>query len=235
MIADAFEKSVAQANDPGFRKVFLLGVFMAGIVFLGVFALVMWLMPEGGVSLTGIGWIDRGLSWMLGFAVWPAFIISLWLLFPAISTLFMGLFLDDVVDAVEDKHYPGHVAARRLGMGRASYLALRMGAQVILLNLLAIPFYILLLFTAVGPFILFFVLNSFLLGREYFELVAARHYPGAGVKAARRAIRDRVFLTGGLIAGMFMIPVINLAAPIIGAAAMTHLFHMSRPEREARS
>ena len=92
---------------------------------------------------------------------------------------------------------------------------------------MALPFYLILLFTAVGPLILFLVLNSYLLGREYFELVAVRHFLTQDARKIRRAHRDSVFLAGGLITVMFMIPFLNLLAPIVGAAMMVHVFHAS--------
>ena len=60
--------------------------------------------------------------------------------------------MDDVVEAVEDKHYSDRPAIREVGPGEGFLMALRMSLVVILLNLLALPFYFVLLFTAIGPF-----------------------------------------------------------------------------------
>ena len=100
-----------------------------------------------------------------------------------------------------------------------------MSLVVILLNLMALPFYFVLLFTAIGPFILFFLLNAYLIGREYFELVATRHMDQSEAAALRRRNREGPFLCGGVIMALFIVPVANIFAPIIGAAMMVHIFH----------
>jgi uncharacterized protein involved in cysteine biosynthesis len=41
----------------------------------------------------------------------------------------------------------------------------------------------------------------------------------------RRTHRLTVLAAGVIIAGLFTLPVVNLAAPVIGTAAMVHVFH----------
>ena len=227
MIARAFLRALDQLFDPGFRKVFLIGIVGATAVFAALVYILSGLMPDGLV-LSDWDWLNDSLNWIAGYAIYPVMFIVGWLFFPAFATMFMGLFLDDVVDAVEARHYPGYEAPRRLTAWESFVAAARMGLMVIFYNLLALPLYLILIFTAVGPFILYVILNGFLLGREYFELVAMRHFQGADVKALRRAIRDRVFLTGVVITLLYIIPVVNLAAPLLGAAMMVHIFHGAR-------
>ncbi len=224
MIGRAFLKALDQLADPAFRKVLLLGLGLTTLVFAGLFFGLSWMMPEG-VVVSDWDWVNDIVNWMLGFAALPVLLIVGWLLFPAIATIFMGLFLDDIVDAVERKHYPGRMATRRQSVGETMIEALRLSAVVLLLNILALPLYVILLFTAVGPFILFLILNAYLLGREYFELVAARHFIHVDARKLRRARRDRTFIAGGAITLLFIVPVVNLLAPILGVAMMVHVFH----------
>lgn len=226
MITRAFLKALDQLADPAFRKVFFMGAGITTALFAAMIAGVWSLTPEN-VQYFDWDWVNDAFGWILGFAIVPGFVVMLWFLFPALATLFMGLFLDDIIDAVEAKHYPGSKATRRISIRETLLIALRMSATIILINLLALPVYIILLFTAVGPLILFLVLNSYLLGREYFELVAVRHFLPQDARKIRRAHRDSVFLAGGLITLMFMVPFLNLLAPIIGAAMMVHVFHAS--------
>lgn len=224
MIGRAFLKALDQLTDPAFRKVLLIGLVLASAVFAGLFFGLIWLMPEG-VEVSDWDWVNDIINWMLGFAVFPVLLIVGWLLFPAVATMFMGIFLDDIIDAVEKKYYPDAMATRRPGIGETMLDAVRLSAMVLLLNFLALPLYLILAFTAIGPFILFLLLNAYLLGREYFELVAARHFIHADARKLRRARRDRTFFAGGAITLLFVIPVVNLLAPIIGAAMMVHVFH----------
>ena len=88
------------------------------------------------------------------------------------------------------------------------------------MNLLALPFYLL-------PFVniaLFWVVNGYLIGREYFELVALRHLPFAEVAALRKRHRMRVFLAGVIIALFTTVPLLNLFAPLFGTALMVHTY-----------
>jgi len=62
---------------------------------------------------------------------------------------------------------------------------------------------------------------------------AARHIPPQEITQFRRQHRCDVFLLGLGITGLFMIPVINLIAPLVGAAAAVHSFHTAMGERRA--
>ena len=92
-------------------------------------------------------------------------------------------------------------------------------------NLLAAPFYLLLLVTGVGTLVLVLLVNMLVLGRDLEAMVLARH-PGMAPLSAR----DRNLL--GLVASaLFVIPVVNLLAPVLGAAMAVHLLHgrVSKP------
>lgn len=224
MIARAFLKALDQIGDPAFRKVLILGFLLTVAVFAGLLFFMIALMPES-LHIFDWEWLNSSVDWILGFAAYPMFFIVAWLLFPAVSTVFIGLFLDDIVDAVEAEHYPDRKATRKIGLGETLISALKLSAVIILLNILALPAYLFLFFIPAGPFILYLLLNGYLLGREYFVLVAARHYAPRQVPGIRRLGRDRVFMTGAGITLLFVVPVVNLLAPVLGAAAMVHIFH----------
>jgi len=220
MILDALWKSIDQISDPKFRRVFFLGTGLALVLYAAIFLLVGAILPTD-FAPTGVDWLDTLIAWVLG----TVFLVVLFLLFPAVATMTMGLFLEDVADAVEARHYPNHRASRKIGIAEALFVSLRLGIVILLANIAALPLYVLLLFTGIGPYILYFLLNAYLLGREYFELVAGRHLPPQQVNAARRSRRDLALLAGIAITILFIVPVVNLAAPILATAMMVHLFH----------
>jgi uncharacterized protein involved in cysteine biosynthesis len=95
-----------------------------------------------------------------------------------------------------------------------------------LLNLILLLF---LLIPPVFPFV-FYGVNGYLLGREYFELVAARRLDPAEARSLRRRHGRTLFIAGVLIAFLLTIPFVNLVAPLVGTAAMVHLFETIRHE-----
>ena len=87
----------------------------------------------------------------------------------------------------------------------------------LLIYLIAVPF---LLFAGIG-FLIFFVANTFLLGREYFLLAAMRFHSVEDAKRLRTTHHGTVMLAGAFIAAFVSIPIVNLATPLFGMAFMT--------------
>jgi CysZ protein len=147
--------------------------------------------------------------------------LSVFLMVP-VASAFTGLFLEDVVDAVEDRHYPGLPPASAPGWAEALLQSVNFLGLVIAVNAAA-----LLVYPFVGPAIplVFWAVNGFLLGREYFTMVAQRRMPKAEVVRLRRRNRGRLWLAGTLMAAPLSVPVLNLLVPVLGVATFTHLFH----------
>jgi CysZ protein len=181
----------------------------------------------------GLAWAgledDRGASAVLAVAVT---VIAAWLLFRVVALAVLQVFADEVVGAVERRSYPAAAAAaRKRGLAEETRIALRGAARALIANLVALPFALLLLFTAIGPAVVFWAVNAWLLGRELVDMVWLRHCPAPGVPSpVGRAER---FLLGGAVAALFMVPFANLLAPVLGAAAATHLVHGRMQARHA--
>ena len=220
----AFFLSIGQLGDPPMLRVFAKSV----AVTLAVFALLGIAVWWGTQALIAgrVGGYEGGLA--AAFALFVT-VLALWLLFRAVAIAVVGIFADEVVAAVEARHYPAALAtARPVPFARGLAMGLRSAGRVLLVNLLALPLYVVLLATGIGTAAAFFAVNAWLLGRDLGDMVASRHLDRAGVKQWRQRTGPRRFLLGLGGTGLFVVPVANLAAPVLGAAMATHLFHRGR-------
>lgn len=152
--------------------------------------------------------------------------LGAWLLFRAIAIAVISVFADEVVHAVEAKHYPAQFAgARDFSFARSLGMGLRSAGRALLVNLVLAPLYIVLLVTGVGTALAFFLVNSWLLGRDLGDMVAVRHMPAADLARWRSATRLSRFTLGAAGTALFFVPLVNFAAPVVGAAMATHMFH----------
>lgn len=146
-----------------------------------------------------------------------------WFLFRAVAMVVMGIFSDEVVEGVEAKYFP-HAAARAkpVGFGKGLRLGLSSAGRAMGYNLVAAPVYLALLITGIGMIAALVAVNGLLLGRDLQDMVMARHpHDGDMTPLARRT---RIGL-GLIVALLFLVPFVNLLAPVIGAAMAVHLVH----------
>ncbi len=224
MIFAAFFAALGQLGDRRFRRVFFLGILLAlGLlvaVYAGFLQLIWWLTPEA-VDIPFVGPVT-GVETLLGWASLLLMIgLSVFLMVP-VASAFTALFLEDVADAVEDRHFPTLPPATPLPWPEALRQSVNFLGLIIAVNIGA-----LFLYPFAGPAIplVFWSVNGFLLGREYFSLVALRRLPPAEVAAMRRRNRGTLWLAGTLMAAPLSIPLVNLAVPVLGVATFTHIFH----------
>lgn len=224
MILTSFLRALGQIGDRRFRRVLLLGVLLALALLIAAYAgflqLVWWLSPDS-IEIPFVGPVT-GIDTLLGWASILVMLgLSVFLMVP-VASAFTGLFLEDVADAVEDRHYPHLPPATALPWAEALRQSVNFLGVVIAVNVLA-----LFLYPIAGPAIplVFWAINGFLLGREYFTLVALRRLPPAEAKAMRRRNGLRLWLAGTLMAAPLSVPVLNLVIPVLGVATFTHLFH----------
>jgi uncharacterized protein involved in cysteine biosynthesis len=206
--------------------VIVKGAAAAIVIFIALVSAAAWGLQH--VTLTGTGWIDSAITALGSIA---AVIVAL-VLFPGTMVAVQGVFLDDAAEAVEHRHYPHDIGAAP-PLARALWGSLRLAVLSIALNLLALPLY---LFPGINLAV-FYTLNGYLLGREYFELVAFRHMAADEAKAFRRRHTRPMFLGGVVIAFLFSIPVVGWFMPAFAAAFMVHVVEgaMRRSTRIARS
>lgn len=227
MILEAARRALAQLFLPEFRQVFLktLGLTLLALVALwfGLGQLFDWLawpylsallpdLPSWAGWLGVVAAIAAGIGLALGLA----------LLIAPVTALIAGLFLDDVAEAVERTSYPQDPPGRAVPVLPALILSLKFLGVVIVGNLIAL---VLLLVPGVN-IAAFFVVNGYLLGREFFEFAAMRYRTEMDAKALRRRHAGTVFLAGLVIAGFMAVPLVNLLTPLFAAAMMVHLHKM---------
>ena len=224
MILDAARAAAGQLFSAEFRSVFFktLGLTLLALVALwfGLKELFEWL---------ALPWIDALLPGFPAWAGWLGLIaaivagiglaLGLALLIAPVTAIVAGLFLDDVAETVERTSYPLDPPGQAVPVLQSIVLALKFFAIVILGNLIA-----LLLLLVPGINIgAFFLVNGYLLGREFFEFAAMRFRPEADAKALRSKHAGTVFLAGLVIAAFLAVPLLNLLTPLFAAAMMVHL------------
>jgi uncharacterized protein involved in cysteine biosynthesis len=224
MIFSCFFKALGQIGDQRFRRVMGLGVLLAlallAAVYAGFLVLINSFVP-GTIDLIFVGPIT-GIDALLGWgSLFLMLGLSVFLMVP-VASAFSGLFLEEIADAVEDRHYPGLPPVTPVRLGDSLVASLNFLGLVIAANVLALVLYIF-----AGPFIpvVFWAVNGWLLGREYFTLVATRRLGREGAKALRAQNSGRIWLAGILMAAPLSVPLVNLVIPVLGVATFTHLFH----------
>jgi uncharacterized protein involved in cysteine biosynthesis len=218
----ALIRSIAALAEPALRRVIALSLGLAILTFA-----VLWLTVATFLyHTTFFEW--RPLNWLVDLLGGLAVLVLSWLLFPAVVTAIMGFYLERVAVAVEALDYPDRGPPRSQSFGEMLSAMLRLTGLTLLLNLLALPVY--LLVPGIN-LVLFLVLNGYLFGRGYFEVVALRRLDLGEARAVRRRFAGRIFLGGVAIAALFALPLVNLVAPVIATAFMLHIFE-ALPRRE---
>lgn len=218
----ALALSFSQLGDPAILKV--LGKSL--LITLAIFLLLGWGLSFGFEAALEWAGLEEGSDGGTLLAV-LATVIGAWLLFRFVALFVLQFFAEEVVRAVEARHYPdAATAARSLAFYEEMRNGVRSTLRALLVNLVALPFAILLLATGIGTALLFWAVNAFLLGRELQDMVWLRHRRDVAEIAPLG--QGRRFLLGGAVAALLMVPFLNLVAPVLGAASATHLVHRRR-------
>lgn len=232
--------AIGDLLEPRVRGVVALVALLTGLAYIVIAALLWWGWSHIDVATwmgadLGLGWIGTPAEWVVDGVVWVLeavigvlgvllFVAVLWLGFVVVAQNVAGMFLDKVVDAVEALHFPALPPPSQT-FRQAIAAGFNLTAMVIGVNLLALPFYIALSFLPPLNILLFYLVNGYLFGREYFETVVYRREVGQPALARWRAARWRWIAAGAVIAFLMTLPVLNFVGPIVGAAFFAHLVH----------
>lgn len=224
MIFTSFFKALAQIGDPRFRKVLWRGLGLTLGLLTAITAVLVWgigWLVGDAVTLPLLGevqWVDNVLSWAF---VALMTVMSFFLMIP-VASAFVSMFLDEVAEAVEERHYPslpkvpGPPVKDEILDG-LSAMGVLIGANVVAL--------LLTLILPVAGLPVFYAVNGFLLGREYFTVAAMRRVGRSRATELRKRHGATIWMAGVLMAVPLTVPILNLVVPIVGAATFTHIFH----------
>jgi CysZ protein len=224
MIIEAARLAIANLFATETRAIFwkVLGITVLVLVGLwlalhAVFASIVLPWFEGFFPdmPTWAGWLVYAAALAAGFGL----AIGLSLLLSPVTALVAGLFLDDIAEVVEQRDYSIDAPGRPMPFGPAMVSSLKFLLVVVVGNVLAL----FLLFIPVVNLAAFFMVNGYLLGREFFEFAAMRFRSPRQARLFRAKHGSTVFLAGLLIAAFLAIPIVNLLTPLFAAALMVHL------------
>lgn len=224
MILGDFLKAIGQIGDRRFRKVLWRGIGLTVLLLAAITAVLVWgigWLVGDSVTLPLLGqvqWVDNVISWAF---VALMVVMSVFLMVP-VASAFVSMFLDDVAEAVEDRHYPTLPKVDGVPLRDGIIDGISAMGVLIAANIAA------LLLTLVFPIAglpVFYAVNGFLLGREYFTVAAMRRLGRKGAVQMRKQHGATIWIAGVLMALPLTVPILNLIVPIIGAATFTHLFH----------
>lgn len=220
MLASAF-RALETALRPRFRGAVLrsigvsIGLFIAIWFALDATAAHMFDRWAPGTS-TGWAWAETVVSWLLGAGL----LIAGGFILAPVTALFAGFFLDGLADDIEGNAQPSGPVGKPLPLATSIALSIRFLGLVLLVNVVCL---LLVILPGIN-FVIFFIANGYLLGREYFEFVARRHLSEDQVRAVRSRHGGAIFLGGLMTAFVLSLPIIGLLAPFLATAMMVHYF-----------
>jgi CysZ protein len=228
MIEAAFQ-AFGETFSPPLRRILLKSI---GLAFL--LLIVLGMILQGGITHL----VTLPYPFDMALAIFTALgiIAGAIYLMPPITSLVASLFFDEIAEQVERRNYSADPVGKALPVTTSVLLSLRFFGLVLLVNLVAL---VLLILPGVNVAV-FFIANGYLLGREYFELAAMRFRTIDEARDLRRANAMRVFLAGLVIAGIVIIPILNLITPVFATAFMVRMHKkisresLARPELTAR-
>jgi CysZ protein len=210
-------KALGDVFSPDFRSVLLKALGLTLALFVCVLIAVEVLL----VSLTQFSW--PWADWVLGLGTGIALLVAFFFLMSPVTAAFAGLFLDQIAERVEARHYPSHPRGTPLAAARAIGIALKFFFVVLAVNLAVLP----VVLFGVGAIALV-AANAYLLSREYFEMVAMRHMTAEEATLLRRENGPAVFAAGLVPAILSLLPVVNLVVPLFATSYFTHFFKSVR-------
>jgi CysZ protein len=162
-------------------------------------------------------------EWTAGIASGLVLMVVFSFLVAPITTGLAGIFLDEVAEATERRHYPDEPAGRPMPFAESLAATVRFTGLALLLNLLALPF----VFVPGLGHVVFWLVNGFLISREYFAFAARRMLGPDEARALARRHSGSAFLAGAAASVLMSIPVANLATPLFATAVMVHLARLA--------
>jgi CysZ protein len=227
MIIEAARLGGSNLLLPASRSVLFKSLGLTILLLIG-----LWFGLGELFSIMAMPWLENLLPGLPDWAGWAGTIAAiiagvglalvLALFIAPVTAVMAGLFLDDIAEVIETRDYPGDTPGQAMPLGQSIKQSLGFLLVVGLGNILAL---LLLLVPGVN-LAAFFLVNGYLLGREYFEFAAMRFMSPADAKRLRARNSTTIFLAGLIIAAFLSVPLLNLLTPMFAAGMMVHLHKM---------
>ncbi|TVR11966.1 MAG: sulfate transporter family protein [Salinarimonadaceae bacterium] len=218
MLVQATYAAIRQAVSPAMRailwKSLALTIGLLVVVWAALTRIVAWLIQDNAWS-EGYPFIDPLAAFLAGAGLFFGLVYFL----PAVTAVVAGFFLDDAAEIVERTDFPADPPGRGAPIGTSIWQGTRFAGLALLVNLGALAFF----FVPVVNVAVFFLANSYLFGREYFELAATRHGSPETAADLRQRHSTAAWGAGGIVAALMLIPFVNLLTPLFAIALMVHV------------
>jgi CysZ protein len=217
----ALSKGASQLNDTATRKILWLSIGVTVLVFIGLWTGISFILAQ--TSFFQWGWLEAITDVLGGLAT----VVITWFMFPGVVSAIISLFMDQIANCVEARHYPDLPKAGGPPLLDNIISSIKFLSIYVIINLCLLPFLFL------GPLYLpiFYIANGYLISREYFELAAHRHLSTPAARSLRKANKWQLLSLGIAITFLLTVPIINLIIPVVAVGATIHLSQAWRSEK----
>lgn len=219
-------RSFMELFESDLRLILIQCWFFAVLIILSVSF--FWGVFISSIDIFGFNILNSVASWVSGLGLG----ILGFILFPSIVLLISSFFSETICTRVEERHYVERVGTRSAPVVELMGSAMRIFGLSLIINLILTPIYLLGLFVPGLSFIVFYVANGYLLGREMFEVVSCRHLTLEKSKQLRNANSSKITWLGIMIVVLSTVPLANLCIPIFGIVVMIHIFHQIKTKED---
>ena len=203
-----FLRAISQLTDSRLTRILIRVVFLSMLVFVALWIGMAYLLKSEALTEIPV------VNWLGGVMA----VVATLFLFPVVVSVILGFYLEPIAAVVEAKYYPKLPPAKGVGVMGGAWAGVRFFLKALVVNLVLLVF---LFAPALYPFA-WLLANGYLLGREYFELVAFRRLSAGEARGLRHTHRWATMFGGTLGTLMFLVPVVNLLAPVVLTMAMVH-------------
>ncbi len=207
-------KSLKSITKAKLIPTILISCVLAVITVSSAAGIITWISASF-ISIK-IVWLDKAVNFLIGIASG----VGGWFMLPAVIPFIAGMFQDKVIHNVEIEFYPDSVRKKEPELWPDLKHDIAFTIWALFLNILILPLYLF----GIGFFISI-LLNTYLLGREFFENVAGSHLGKPEAKKLGNKNRIPVYTGGLVITLLTLIPVVNLFIPVFAVVWMVHVFH----------
>lgn len=218
----AGSKALRSLTHTGIFKIFLLSValnaaLLAAMVF-GIGA------AMSSFQIFSLGWVET----MADTGATLASTLLAYFLFPVLMPIIISFFDEAIANVIEREEYP-NIPTPTPPFWPTLAQDARFTVRALLLNLVCLPLYLIPLVNLV----VYYTLNGYLLGYEFFNMVAGRHVGTEAGQALRKKHRLTLILAGAAITFAATVPFVNMVAGLWGVCMLIHLFHQMQPNYKA--